>query len=117
MAHGSSMAPRAATWRREGLPQGSPEASAAFCVLIHEAVVELHEALAGAGGGAWFIMDDGYAAGPPSLVLPAIRRFAERMEELGLVLQFGKCAPTSHLLRSTMRAQRRSRPLASSQAV
>ena len=25
----------------EGLPQGSPESSAAFCVLIHEAVVEL----------------------------------------------------------------------------
>ena len=61
-------------------------------MLIHEAVVELHEALAGAGGGAWFIMDDGYAAGPPDLVLPAIRRFAQRMDELGLVLQFAKCS-------------------------
>ena len=36
----------------EGLPQGSPESSLAFCVLIQEAVQELHEALAGGGGGA-----------------------------------------------------------------
>jgi hypothetical protein len=34
------------------LPQGSPESSLAFCVLIQEAVQELHEALAGSGGGA-----------------------------------------------------------------
>ena len=34
----------------EGLPQGSPESSLAFCVLIQEAVQELHEALAGGGG-------------------------------------------------------------------
>ena len=33
----------------EGLPQGSPESSLAFCVLIQEAVQELHEALAGGG--------------------------------------------------------------------
>ena len=35
----------------EGLPQGSPESSLAFCVLIQEAVQELHEALAGGGAG------------------------------------------------------------------
>ena len=34
----------------EGLPQGSPESSLAFCVLIQEAVQELQEALAGGGG-------------------------------------------------------------------
>ena len=28
----------------EGLPQGSPESSMAFCVLIQEAVTELHDA-------------------------------------------------------------------------
>ena len=51
-----------------------------------------YSTLAGAGGGAWFIMDDGYAAGPPGEVLRAVQRFAGRMEELGLVLQFGKCS-------------------------
>ena len=37
----------------EGLPQGSPESSLAFCVLIQEAVQELHEALAGGICGEW----------------------------------------------------------------
>jgi hypothetical protein len=76
----------------EGLPQGSPESSLAFCVLIQEAVQELHEALAGGGGGATFIMDDGYCYGRPEEVLPAIRRFADRLTDLGLHLQFGKCS-------------------------
>ena len=76
----------------EGLPQGSPESSASFCVLIHEAVTELHATLAEHGGGAWFIMDDGYAAGPPDAVLAAVLTFAQRMDELGLVLQMGKCS-------------------------
>ena len=79
----------------EGLPQGSPESSLAFCVLIQEAVQELHEALAGGGGGATFIMDDGYRLycyGRSEEVLPAIRRFADRLTDLGLHLQFGKCS-------------------------
>jgi hypothetical protein len=76
----------------EGLPQGSPESSLAFCVLIQEAVQELHEALAGGGGGATFIMDDGYCYGRPEEVLPAIRRFADRLTDLGLHLQFRKCS-------------------------
>jgi hypothetical protein len=76
----------------EGLPQGSPESSLAFCVLIQEAVQELHEALAGGGGGATFIMDNGYCYGRPEEVLPAIRRFADRLTDLGLHLQFGKCS-------------------------
>ena len=76
----------------EGLPQGSPESSAAFCVLIDEAVRRLHATLEGAGGGAWFIMDDGYAAGSAELVLPALEQFARDCLELGLHMQFGKCS-------------------------
>ena len=72
----------------EGLPQGSPESSLAFCVLIQEAVQELHEALASGGGGATFIMDDGYCYGRSEEVLPAIRRFADRLTALGLHLQY-----------------------------
>ena len=67
----------------------------AFCVLIQEAVQELHEALAGGGGGATFIMDDGYCYGRSEEVLPAIRRFADRLTALGLHLQFLLLAPHS----------------------
>ena len=58
---------------------------------FQEAVQELHEALAGGGGGATFIMDDGYCYGRSEEILPAIRRFADRLTDLGLHLQFGKC--------------------------
>ena len=51
-----------------------------------------HEALAGGGGGATFIMDDGYCYGRSEEVLPAIRRFADRLTALGLHLQFRKCS-------------------------
>ena len=46
-------------------------------------VQELHEALAGGGGGATFIMDDGYCYGRSEEVLPAICRFADRLTALG----------------------------------
>ena len=43
-------------------------------------------------GGATFIMDDGYCYGRSEEVLPAIRRFADRLTALGLHLQFRKCS-------------------------
>ena len=52
----------------EGLPQGSPESSLAFCVLIQEAVQELHEALAG-GGGCSGGAPGSRSAASPSLTL------------------------------------------------
>ena len=76
--------------------------SAFLCICVHfvglrpcaiqEAMQELHEALAGGGGGATFIMDDGYCYGRSEEVLPAIRRFADRLTDLGLHLQFRKCS-------------------------
>ena len=37
-------------------------------------------------------MDDGYCYGRSKEVLPAIRRFADRLTALGLHLQFRKCS-------------------------
>ena len=70
------------------------------------AVQELHEALAGGGGGATFIVDDGYCYGRSEEVLPAIRRFADRLTALGLHLQFRKCSFYSpRTLPSAVRAE------------
>ena len=67
---------------------------------------ELHEALAGGGGGATFIVDDGYCYGRSEEVLPAIRRFADRLTALGLHLQFRKCSFYSpRTLPSAVRAE------------
>ena len=46
--------------------------------------------LSAQGGAARFIMDDGYAVGPPELVFEAVRRFGEAIAPLGLELQEGK---------------------------
>ena len=67
---------------------------------------ELHEALAGGGGGATFIVDNGYCYGRTEEVLPAIRRFADRLTALGLHLQFQKCSFYSpRTLPSAVRAE------------
>ena len=71
--------------------QGDALASAGFCVGIHPEVRALDAELAPSGGAARFLMDDGYAVGPPHLVFPAVLRFAERVAALGLELQLHKC--------------------------
>ena len=68
-------------------PQGRADASLAFCVAIHPEVRALDAELAVYGGCARFIMDDGYACGPPSVVFAAVARFGARVRAaLGLVL-------------------------------
>ena len=73
------------------MQQGDGPASAAFCAGIHPDVRALDAELGLHGGIARFIMDDGYAVGPPDAVFPAVRRFGEAIAELGLDLQETKC--------------------------
>ena len=56
----------------EGARQGDALASAGFCVGIHPEVRALDAELAPSGGAVRFLMDDGYAVGPPHLVFPAV---------------------------------------------
>ena len=75
----------------EGFHQGGALSSGCFCVAIHEGVKRLDRACAAAGGGARFLMDDGYAFGPAEVVFPAVEAFAAwLLETLGLELQFDK---------------------------
>ena len=57
----------------EGVQQGSGPASTGFCAGIHPEVQALDFELSAQGGAARFIMDDGYAVGPPELVFEAVR--------------------------------------------
>ena len=84
--------PLASFWSSDGVHQGDPLASSAFCVGIHPEVCKLDQAVAAHGGCAKFDMDDGYAIGPPSVVFDAVQRFAEDVGHLGLTLELGKCA-------------------------
>jgi hypothetical protein len=70
----------------EGLQQGDGPASVSFCAGIHPEVVALDVD----GGAARFIMDDGYAIGPASVVFDAVRRFGEAIAVLGVELQEDK---------------------------
>ena len=74
----------------DGVQQGDALASAGFCVAIHPEVKALDAELALHGGAAKFDMDDGYAAGPPGVVFPAVERFAAAVRESGLELQIDK---------------------------
>ena len=59
----------------EGGRQGMPEMPPAFCIAMQLEARALDAELAHAGGCARFIMDDGYAAGPRTLVFAALERF------------------------------------------
>eukprot|EP00973_Karenia_brevis_P042117 5830296-Karenia_brevis.AAC.1 len=83
---------RAAFDSEEGVQQGDGPASASFCAGIHPEVKALDSELAAHGGAARFIMDDGYAIGPPQAVFAAVRRFGCAVRNLGLELQESKCA-------------------------
>jgi hypothetical protein len=77
----------------EGFTQGRPGSSPGFCVAIQPEVLALDAEweCASAGGCARFFMDDGYAAGPPHVVFPAVQRFADAIFlSLGLVVRFDK---------------------------
>ena len=64
---------------------------------IHPEVRDLDAELASHGGCAQFIMDDGYACGPASVVLESVARFGRRLfESLGLVLNGSKLSCWSH---------------------
>ena len=79
--------PRADFVSEEGVQQGDGPASMAFCAGIHPEVQGLDAILSEHGGAARFIMDDGYAVGPPAVVFDAVRRFGEAITHLGLELQ------------------------------
>ena len=75
----------------EGFHQGGALSSGGFCVTIHEGVKRLDAECRAAGGGARFLMDDGYAFGPAEVVFAAVERFAEwLLRELDLELQYHK---------------------------
>ena len=77
---------------REGFSQGDPPSSPNFCVGWQEYLVELDRAVSQGGGMARAIMDDGYCAGPPALVFPAIRKFEQDIKaNCSLSLQRTKC--------------------------
>ena len=82
----------------EGGQQGSPPVSMAFCAALHPAVLALDEALAGLGGAARFLMDDGYAVGPAREVFAAVAAFETAIRPLGGTLNRGKCEVTSLLV-------------------
>ena len=71
----------------EGVQQGDGPASTAFCAGIHPEVKALDAELGQVGGAARFIMDDGYAVGPPEVVFDAVRRFGNAVALIGLELQ------------------------------
>ena len=80
----------------EGGRQGMPEMPPAFCIAIHPEARALDAELAQAGGCARFIMDDGYACGPPRVVFPALERFICRLQiATNLVAQRTKFAAHS----------------------
>ena len=72
----------------EGHAQGDPEASAAFAVAVHPAVVWLKRELSVVGGLAIFGNDDGFAVGPG--------RFSSELC-IGLLPGSSKCATSSCL--------------------
>ena len=79
-----------------GSRQGMPEMPPAFCIAIHPEARALDAELAQAGGCARFIMDDGYACGPPRVVFPALERFICRLQiATNLVAQRTKFAAHS----------------------
>ena len=59
-----------------------PEASAAFAVAVHPAVVELNRELSVVGGLAIFGNDDGFAVGPREVLFGAVHRFAARVFQM-----------------------------------
>ena len=77
----------------QGKAQGEPDASPFFCTAIHPHVKAFHAELVAAGGLAIFGNDDGYAAGPPEILFPALERFAAAAEHrCALKLQRSKTA-------------------------
>ena len=54
---------------------------------MHPACQRLHATVSEAGGFAMFVMDDGYAVGPPEVLYPALEQFASDMAEVDLTCQ------------------------------
>lgn len=76
----------------EGTTQGDTAAPPWACISWHRFVMELHETLVRTGGQALFGMDDGYLQGKPSILFPALERFAAQiLEYCGLELEPSKC--------------------------
>eukprot|EP00873_Tetraselmis_striata_P009598 jgi/Tetstr1/429862/TSEL_019727.t2 len=67
---------RSAPLRSEdGAQQGAPLTTTSFCVAIHPEVQQCHSTLEVTDGAARFNADDGYLAGLPELVWPALHAF------------------------------------------
>ena len=91
---------------REGVRQGSAEASAAFCIGIHPELCTLDSDLRAAGGGAWADMDDVYAVGPAEHVFDAVDRFAAAVLELGLDMRRPKLSASAYSPARDLEARR-----------
>ena len=75
----------------EGATQGSPDATAGFCVGLQPSLVELDRECREGGGIAVAGADDCYAIGPAEVVLPAVGRFREEVwRRCNLQLQLEK---------------------------
>lgn len=73
---------RATFGSSEGVQQGFPPSSLAFCIAIHPELITLDELLKLYGGCARATMDDVYAVGPAHAVFPALERFAATLKEM-----------------------------------
>ena len=65
----------------EGVRQGNPLSSMAFCLLIQEDIVWAQEQLQRVGGRLVFDMDDSYACGPIEPVMQIAKQLAQRLEK------------------------------------
>ena len=65
----------------EGVRQGNPLSSLAFCVTIHPVIEEAQAELQRQGGRIIFLMDDGYAVGPTQVILTIATAMARDMKE------------------------------------
>ena len=75
----------------EGVQQGDPLSTGAFCLPIHEYVRRADEALRARGGACRFFADDGYLVGLPEDVWPALARLTEDLlQQTGLEMQVSK---------------------------
>jgi hypothetical protein len=87
----------------EGVQQGAPLSTAAFCLAIQPEVRMVDELLARHGGAARFMSDDGYLVGYPEDVWPALNRLAEALKtNTGCDLQLAKTMAYSEDMEGAM---------------
>ena len=75
----------------QGVAQGDPASGDLFCIGLHPSLLKLDEDCRAGNGMARAGHDDVCAIGPPEIVLPAVKKFAQEVEQrCGLRLQWEK---------------------------